>query len=73
MFWKHVDLRSQTLYVEKIILRKSLHVLEDIASGCASDDIKQVIFKKNNMINYMELMTFYKNNWWQPRVYNELR
>ena len=33
------------MYVDKHNLKKSLHLLEDSASGCARGDIEQVIVK----------------------------
>ena len=37
-----IDLQSPAIYVDKTNLQKSLHILGDGASGCASDDIEQV-------------------------------
>ena len=40
---KHTDLQSQANYDDKKDSKKSLHILEDGASGVQVDDIEQVI------------------------------
>lgn len=40
--WKHINLQSQTIYDDKNISKKNLHVLEDDASCVQVGDIEQV-------------------------------
>ena len=41
----HIDLQSQAIYVDKKETKKKSTYLKDGASGCAIDDIEQVIVK----------------------------
>lgn len=40
--WKHINMQSQTIYDDKNISKKNLHVLEDDASCVQVGDIEQV-------------------------------
>ena len=42
-FKKHIDLQSQAIYDDKNDSKKSLHILEDSASGVQVGDIEQAI------------------------------
>jgi hypothetical protein len=73
-FQKQFDLQSQAIYVDKTIWKKSTC----FSSWCkwrASGDIEQALVKIlfKIWLNYVELMIFYKNRWWWPQVYNEIK
>ena len=61
-FFQPIDPQSQEIYVEETLLKKTLHILEYSASGCASGHIEQVIVKKQ-CLNYDNITW----SWWFPR------
>ena len=60
-FENHIDLQSQAINDDENNFKKSLHILEDGASGVQVGDIEQVIVINLFRIwkNYIKLMVFY--------------
>ena len=64
VFFDHINLQSQAIYIDKEILKKLIHIiLEENGSGYASGDIAQVIIqnKNKNMIEWHWIDGFWQD------------
>ena len=63
-FIEHLELQSQVICIDKNNAKKSLHILEEGASGYASGDIEYMIVEICFKIrwNYIKLMVSYKHS-----------
>jgi hypothetical protein len=70
---ENIDVHNQAIYDDKKYSKKSLHILEDVASGVQVGGIEQVTVQKFFLNDNIKLMGFYKVPRWYPQVHNEFK